>query len=85
MFKRKTKPAHVRLQTHTQTRTGSLAHIRREREKGEAEEKNTKDWKHTHSLLSNDTRLEENLDKTRQSGKNWSVWWFDILAEKTQK
>lgn len=31
MFKRKTKPAHVRLQTHTQARIGSLAHIRRER------------------------------------------------------
>lgn len=86
MFKRKTKPAHVRLQTHTHTSAHWLSRTHPAREKREAEgEKNTKEWKHTHSLLSNDTRLEENLDKTRQSGKNWSVWWFDIHAEQTPK
>ena len=86
MFKRKTKPAHVRLQTHTQTHTRAhwLSRTHPVREKGEAEGKNTKDWKHTHSLLSNDTRLEGNLDKTRQSGENWSVWWFDIWAERLE-
>lgn len=84
MFKRKTKPAHVRKHTHTRTHTSShwLSRTHPAREKREAEGKNTKDWKHTQSLLSNDTRLEENLDKTRQSGKNWSVWRFDIQAGK---
>lgn len=80
MFKRKTKPAHVRKHTHTSSHW--LSRTYPAREKREAEGKNTKDWKRTQSLLSNDTRLEENLDKTRQSGKNWSVWRFDIQAGK---
>lgn len=85
MFKRKTKPAHVRLQTHTHRGAHWLSRTHPAREKREAEGKNTKEWKRTHSLLSDDTRLEENPDKTRQSGENWSVWWFDIHSEQTQK
>lgn len=45
---------------------------RRGRERVGGREKKYKGQKaHTHSLLSDDTALEENLDKTRQSGKNW--------------
>lgn len=85
MFKRKTKPAHVRANTHTHTTVYWLSRTHPVREKREVEGKNTKDSTHTHSLLSNDTQLEENLDKTRQSGENWSIWWFDIHAEQTEK
>lgn len=67
---------------YTTVCTVSLAHIRQEREKGGGGGKNTKDWKHTYSLLSDDSGLEENPDKTRQSGNNCSVWWFNFKAQR---